>query len=118
MVANVGLSGLTQANFSKIISQKFMKIVCDLFTSIFKNKYLSDSMERSLVLRRIISSTLVIGNFLMSGTGLGNADGFELSFLTKICEIKGNQHRLNLLHFVVKDIPHEQVGFHILYSLI
>ena len=67
------------------------------------------SVQRSQVLQRIISSTLVIGNFLMSGTRLGHADGFDLSFLTKICEIKANQPRLNLLHTIVRDIPHEQV---------
>ena len=49
----------------------------------------------------------------MSGTSQGDAAGFELSFLTKLVEIKSNQPRLNMLHMIVKDIPNEQVLFSI-----
>lgn len=53
---------------------------------------------------RILQVILSIGNYLNSGSFIGNAVGFELPILTHLNEIKSNDNKKTLLHFLVQTI--------------
>lgn len=53
---------------------------------------------------KILSLILSIGNFMNSGSKIGEATGFELAVLTEMNKIKSSNKNQSLLHFLVETI--------------
>lgn len=68
----------------------------DIAEPLFDLKLGMDQLSKNQTFGRILATLLAIGNFLNSS----NAPGFELSYLTKVSEVKDTVQRQTLLHHV------------------
>ncbi|CAD6193146.1 unnamed protein product [Caenorhabditis auriculariae] len=65
----------------------------------------STSLQSNKRFRQYLAMVLAIGNYLNHGKRLGNAYGFELNSLNKLCDVKNSlRSDRNLLHYVVQFI--------------
>lgn len=59
-------------------------------------------------LKRVFSIILTLGNFMNGGNRLrGQADGFQLDILKSLRDVKSNDPKVTLLHFIVKTYINE-----------
>lgn len=83
------------AEFSEaceFISRK-IDTMCCLCEFLTHNKYLKD----------FFSIILTCGNFMNGGNRVrGQADGFELDILNKLRDVKSNDPRITLLHYIIR----------------
>ena len=63
-----------------------------------------EKIMKSKSLELILQETLLIGNYLNSGSFNGNQNAFEVSSLLKLREVRGTKTRENLLQFIMKRI--------------
>lgn len=84
----------TRANFDEAIEEisnnlKKVQLVCEFFT---KNEDL----------KKLLSIILTFGNYMNGGNAnKGQADGFGLKVLAKLKDVKSNNPKVTLLHFIV-----------------
>lgn len=87
----------------------------DIQTNI--NTGISAGMEvkSSKKFGKILELVLMFGNYLNSGSENGQAFGFEISFLTKLKDIKDSNNKQTILHYLVDTIEKkfpELLSFH------
>jgi len=61
-----------------------------------------DELVNGTALREIIATIVAVGNYLNGGTKRGRADGFEISFLGKVRNMKGA--KISLLEYVAAEM--------------
>lgn len=95
-------------------------IEAEIRESIMQIVLASREVRRSKKFEVVLATVLGIGNFLNAGTAKGQARGFRLETLPKLCDTKTRGGDLTLLHYIVqvvgkkapaaltfyKDIPH------------
>ncbi|XP_017282965.1 inverted formin-2 isoform X2 [Kryptolebias marmoratus] len=62
------------------------------------------SLRESTRLPSFCKLILSVGNFLNYGTHTGNAEGFKISTLLRLTEIKANKSRITLLHHILEEV--------------
>jgi hypothetical protein len=73
------------------------------FTKSFDNIFnASEAIYNSLNLANMMLNICRMGNFLNKGTCAGNAAGFKLSCLIKLCDLKSNRNEITLLHLILE----------------
>jgi hypothetical protein len=60
-------------------------------------------VKESQALHEIIYMVLIVGNFMNDGAYSGDAAGFQLCSLLKLTEIRANDQRRNLMHYVAQE---------------
>ena len=72
-----------------------------LMASLLDVRKACEAIQGSTELHALLQIVLDVGNALNAGTAKGNAIGFKLTTLLKLAELKGNDKRTTLLHYVV-----------------
>lgn len=57
---------------------------------------------------KLLEAILKTGNRMNAGTSRGNAQGFNLSALTKLSDVKSTNGKTSLLHFIVEQVVHSE----------
>jgi hypothetical protein len=70
-----------------------------VFGSIFKA---AEAVHASFNLAAMFLYICKTGNFINEGGYSGNAAGFKLSSLIKLCDLKSNKHSITLLHLIIQ----------------
>ncbi|CAH8857035.1 unnamed protein product [Trichobilharzia szidati] len=52
----------------------------------------------------LLQTVLEIGNYMNRGDNLGSASGFKISSLLKLSEVRSNDPKITLLHFLVQEL--------------
>ncbi|KAJ8408013.1 hypothetical protein AAFF_G00262410 [Aldrovandia affinis] len=63
-----------------------------------------DSVRQSTRLSSFCKLVLNVGNFLNYGSYTGNAEGFRISTLLRLTEIKANKPSITLLHHILEEV--------------
>lgn len=80
---------------------------------------LSTFFIESESLKRLISIILTLGNFLNGGNAQkGQADGFGLEILGKLKDVKANDPKITLLHFIVKTYIEKHRKLHSIQDIV
>lgn len=61
-------------------------------------------LRTSGLLLKLLEAILKAGNRMNAGTSRGNAQGFNLSALTKLSDVKSTNGKTSLLHFIVEQV--------------
>ncbi|MBA0872157.1 hypothetical protein Goshw_008176 [Gossypium schwendimanii] len=104
----------------KAVPSTFIRINVMLFRSNYELEFLKlkESLQtlelackelrnRGLFLN-LLEAILKAGNKMNAGTARGNALGFNLSALQKLCDVKSTYGKTTLLHFVVEQIARSE----------
>lgn len=65
-------------------------------------------LKTSGLFLKLLEAILKTGNRMNAGTSRGNAQGFNLSALTKLSDVKSTNGKTSLLHFVVEQVAHSE----------
>ena len=71
----------------------------------------TEALRSSSRFIRVLESVLAVGNHLNSGTHRGAAEGFRITGLLKLLDIKGVDRSTSLLHFVIDSLESKESGF-------
>ncbi|KAK7265731.1 hypothetical protein RJT34_33354 [Clitoria ternatea] len=63
-----------------------------------------NEMKNSGMLLKFLEAVLRVGNRMNVGTSRGNAQGFNLSALKKLSDVKSTDGKTSLLHFIVEQV--------------
>lgn len=77
----------------------FASIVEYLEPNIIAATLACKEIKESEKFAKVLEMILTIGNYMNSGSTCAPAFGFEISFITKICDIKDSGNERSLLHF-------------------
>jgi hypothetical protein len=65
-------------------------------------------LKTSSLFLKLLEAILKTGNRMNAGTSRGNAQGFNLSALTKLSDVKSTNGKTSLLHFIVEQVVHSE----------
>ncbi|XLQ99933.1 hypothetical protein S83_066132 [Arachis hypogaea] len=65
-------------------------------------------MRTSGLLLKFLKAILKAGNRMNAGTSRGNAQGFNLSALRKLPDVKSIDRKTSLLHFIVEQVAQKE----------
>lgn len=79
----------------------FADMVKDFESNMIVATTACKEIKESKKLAKVLELILSIGNYMNSGSTCAPAFGFEISFITKICDTKDSGNKWTLLHFLV-----------------
>ncbi|CAM8984244.1 unnamed protein product [Rhodiola kirilowii] len=100
----------------KALPSAFTRIDAMLFRSIYEPEILNQKeslqtlelackdLKKSEIFVRLLEAILKAGNKLNAGTARGNAQGFHLTALKKLSDVKSINGKTTLLHFVIEQV--------------
>lgn len=68
----------------------------------FQRRAVSDAVMSSARLKTVFHTILEVGNFLNAHTSRGAAAGFKLATLQKLSEVRANDNKMTLLHYLAQ----------------
>ncbi|KAK4774230.1 hypothetical protein SAY87_029249 [Trapa incisa] len=81
---------------------QFQSQVSDLRSSLNVVNSAAEKISDSLKLKRIMQTTLSLGNALNEGTARGSAIGFRLDSLLKLTDTRAMNNKMTLMHYLCK----------------
>jgi len=85
-----------------LLREEFAPIVCTLTAQLGIVEKSANDILNSQSLQDFLALVLETGNFLNCDSYAGNAAGFKLSSLPKLCDTRSNKPRVTLLHYLVE----------------
>lgn len=81
---------------------RYEELVQDIKPDIVAGTAACEEVKRSKKFARILELILLLGNYMNSGSKNGQAFGFEISFLTKVCSAANYvAHIVYFFHFMM-----------------
>ncbi|TNN18204.1 FH2 domain-containing protein [Schistosoma japonicum] len=89
---------------SMLLMEEFQPTINWIKSSL--NNVLKTSQEiiTSPLICELLQTVLEIGNYMNKGGNLGSATGFKISSLLKLSEVRSNDPKITLLHFLVQEL--------------
>ncbi|CAK8566817.1 unnamed protein product [Lathyrus sativus] len=104
----------------KSVPTSFIRLKAMLFRSNYDSEILQlkehlqtldlacKELKTSSLFLKLLEAILKTGNRMNAGTSRGNAQGFNLSALTKLSDVKSTNGKTSLLHFIVEQVVHSE----------
>ncbi|XP_058787329.1 formin-like protein 4 [Vicia villosa] len=104
----------------KAVPTSFIRLKAMLFKSNYDSEILQlkehlqtldlacKELKTSSLFLKLLEAILKTGNRMNAGTSRGNAQGFNLSALTKLSDVKSTNGKTSLLHFIVEQVAHSE----------
>ncbi|RWS29071.1 protein diaphanous-like protein [Leptotrombidium deliense] len=83
---------------------KFKELVQDIEPDVLAATTACTEIKKSKKFATVLKLILLVGNYMNSGSRNGQALGFEISFLPKLCETKAMDNKTTLLHYLTEII--------------
>ncbi|CAK9292009.1 unnamed protein product [Gordionus sp. m RMFG-2023] len=87
-----------------LLKEDFINNLDDILPALDSLIYTAQDIKNCSLLHEILLLTVYVGNFINSGGYAGNAAGIRLTSLLKISEIRGNNPKIGLIHFVAEQL--------------
>lgn len=93
---------LSERIFCMKIQANFYEIIDEILKNLMLIDKLTHFFMESDELKKLLSIILTCGNYMNGGNlNKGQADGFGLKILAKLKDVKSNDPKITLLHFIV-----------------
>ncbi|CAH8591404.1 unnamed protein product [Schistosoma rodhaini] len=88
---------------SMLLKEEFQPTINWIKSSLDNVMKTSQEILKSPLICELLQTVLEIGNYMNEGNNLGSASGFKLSSLLKLSEVRSNDSKFTLLHFLVQE---------------
>ncbi|CAH8575821.1 unnamed protein product [Schistosoma curassoni] len=88
---------------SMLLKEEFQPTIKWIKSSLDNVMKTSQEILTSPLICELLQTVLEIGNYMNEGNSLGSASGFKLSSLLKLSEVRSNDSKFTLLHFLVQE---------------
>ncbi|RWS14558.1 protein diaphanous-like isoform X2 [Dinothrombium tinctorium] len=83
---------------------RFIELVQDIKPDIVSATAACEEIRKSKKFATILKLILLLGNYMNSGSRNGQAFGFEISYLPKLCDTRAMDNKTTLLHYLTEVI--------------
>ncbi|CAH8517055.1 unnamed protein product [Schistosoma turkestanicum] len=86
-----------------LLKEEFQPTINWIKSSLENVMKTSQEIITSPLICDLLQTVLEIGNYMNKGDSLGSASGFKISSLLKLSEVRSNDPKITLLHFLVQE---------------